>query len=355
MAEYKRQHFVPRCYFRPFSLNNEGKAVNLYNISRSRAVRNASIRDQCSRDYLYGKDLRLEFAFRAVEGDYARILRNIEGSERGLTENELQMLREFMVLQYSRTEAAIQRTRIMIESAQNKIASSFSAPPPQIDMSADSMMTMTLQLYNMLRRATSDLKVCLVRNRSTVDFITSDDPVILTSRFHAQKLKSNTFGAGSAGTLFYFPLSPRLLLVCYDGDIYTAKYKNEPFLSFRKKEDVFACNELQYLKSHKNIYFYNWCQKERIEKEFGSVAQRRQDIPVRVLRFVQDGELKEATRYRRIDEDEGAVDDTMLIALSPLHTLPTKWMSQVSFRDKLRYRYDGSAAGYVREYTWRER
>ena len=277
------------------------------------------------------------------------------GSDHALLDSELQMLREFMLLQYSRTEAAIRRTKMMVESTQSKISSSFSTPPPEVDMSDDSMMIMTLQMYNMLRGATSDLKICLVKNCSTVDFVTSDDPVILTSRFHAQKLKSNTFGAGSAGTLFYFPLSPRLLLVCYDGAVYTAKHKDGLFLSIRKKEDVFACNELQYLKAHRNVYFLDWCQKERIEAEFCSVAHRRRENPIRVLGFVQDSELKEGTRYRRVDEDEGVVDNTMLIALSPLHTIPTKWISQISFRDKLKYKYDGSAAGYVREHTWRER
>ena len=355
MAQYKRQHFVPRCYFRPFSLDNKGTAINTYNITNLRAVNNASIKGQCAKDYLYGEDLQLESGFRQVEAEYALVLKTIQSAEREVSESQLRILRDFMLLQYSRTEAAIKRTTSMMEDVHDTIKQSFTAPPPEADMSPGTMMIMTLQAFSGLHETTTDLKMCLVRNEAMDHFVTSDDPVVLTSRFHAQKIKTNIFGVGSAGALLYFPLSPRLLLLCYDGDVYTVSKKDRWFLTIRKNKDVSACNEPQYLKAAQNLYFSNWHQREKIESEFADASSFRQYKTGIVSKFVEEKSSRRASRYRQVEKSEGHMNTNMLISLSHLQILPNKWMSQLSFRDKPKYRFDGSAAGYVREHTWRIR
>ena len=355
MAEYKRQHFVPRCYFRPFSLDNKGAAINIYNITNLRAVNYASIKGQCAKDYLYGEDLQLETGFRQVEAEYAQVLKAIQSDEREVSERQLHILRDFMLLQYSRTEAAIKRTTSMMEDVHDTIKQSFTVPPPDADTSQSAMMIMTLQAFSRLRETTTDLKMCLVRNEATDQFVTSDDPVVLTSRFHAQKIKTNIFGVGSAGALLYFPLSPRLLLLCYDGDVYTANRKERWFLNIRKNKDVSACNELQYLKAAQNLYFSNWHQKEKIVSEFANASSFRQGKMGMVSKFMEEQSSRQASRYRKVEKSEGHMNTNMLISLSHLQILPNKWMSQLAFRDKPKYWFDGSAAGYVREHTWRIR
>lgn len=62
MASNKNQHFVPRCYLRPFTLDGNGLSINIFNIDRSRAIKNAPVKNQCSGDYFYGKDQKLERA-----------------------------------------------------------------------------------------------------------------------------------------------------------------------------------------------------------------------------------------------------------------------------------------------------
>ena len=68
MAANKNQHFVPRCYMRPCTVGAEAKAVNLFNLDRAKAIPNAPLKGQCSGDYFYGEDLRLEHALGATRG-----------------------------------------------------------------------------------------------------------------------------------------------------------------------------------------------------------------------------------------------------------------------------------------------
>src|SRR6266481_2888270 len=108
MADFKRQHYVPKCYFKPFSVEKTGAAINLVNISRYKHVRNAPIKGQFARDYFYGEELVLEKWLQQHEGDYAGVIRKLQGGS-NLDENDLLILRSFAYLQHSRTETAIRR------------------------------------------------------------------------------------------------------------------------------------------------------------------------------------------------------------------------------------------------------
>ena len=69
-----------------------------------------------------------------------------------------------------------------------------------------------------------DLRVCLVRNKTDIDFVTSDDPAILTNKLFLIKRTSESFGLGSAGNLMLLPLTPKILLLGYD-DMFTVYLK----------------------------------------------------------------------------------------------------------------------------------
>ena len=71
MPAHKNQHFVPRCALKPFSLGGTGDAINVFNIASKRAIRNAPVKGQCARAYLYGKDLKAEQLLMTLEGNYA--------------------------------------------------------------------------------------------------------------------------------------------------------------------------------------------------------------------------------------------------------------------------------------------
>ena len=57
MASNKNQHFVPRCYLREFTHKSENKAITVYNIDRKKCIPKAPVKNQCSKDYFYGKTI----------------------------------------------------------------------------------------------------------------------------------------------------------------------------------------------------------------------------------------------------------------------------------------------------------
>lgn len=357
MSSYKNQHFVPRCYFRPFSLNRKGKAVNLYNINSSQTIRNASVKGQCSKDYLYGDSLEIEHLLENLERDYARVLWVLDDQSGNPTEQDLNVLREFMILQYCRTEAAAKKIGSWFQCTYETTSECSSLSPPDLDLSTRTMALEALQMHPGFLDITTDLKICIVRNEALSDFVTSDDPVFLTSRFHAQKLRNNVFGAGSAGALFFLPISPRLLLVLYDADIYTVIAKQGSFISINSERDVYACNELQYLNADGNIYFSDWNQRGQIERQFKAVAMRGQDNRVRSSKLVEDGQIPGGRFYRQAKDDEDTIDCGALIRMTNLRVFPTTWISKLRFRKnrKIRYVNDGSLPGCVRRYVYQNR
>lgn len=77
MASNKNQHFVPRCHLRPFTLGSEDAAISLFNLERKKLIPNAPVKNQCSKDYFYGTDEKLEKAIQLIESGYAQALRDL--------------------------------------------------------------------------------------------------------------------------------------------------------------------------------------------------------------------------------------------------------------------------------------
>lgn len=351
MPEHKSQHYVPRCYFKPFSLSGTGAAINMHNIGAERSIQNAPIKGQCAKDYLYGEDLTLEHFLQEIEGNYARIISIIQKASDQPTERDLQSLRDFAHLQYSRTDMAFRRTRLMHEGMHNMIYEGRPVEAEKLDISDRTMMLSTMKLYFDTRAYIEDLKVCIVKNETSQDFITSDDPSIFTSRFYIQKFHTNNFGLASSGALFVLPLTPRHLLVCYDGDVYTIPEKRGCFAFTSNQTDIFAANELQYLKAAENLYFSRWEDRGLIAEQLNEVAAFRPQSWSAFSAFVPVGENEQGERFRRATEEERRTSPQTMVLMSALHPAPRKWLSKLKYRSPPHTYFDGSAAGHVREAT----
>ena len=350
MADHKRQHYVPRCYMRPFSVDGAGAAINLFNISRSRAVPNASVKGQCAKNYLYGENLILEKLLQRGEEKYIRSYENV--CKGHISENVLATLRGFALLQYLRTDMAVKRMRLAHEGMHNAIFEGRRIGAPEMDLSDRALMLSSMRMFAEVQDTVEDLKVCIIRNETSFDFVTSDDPSVFTNRFHFQRLRENTFGLGSAGALFFLPISPRFLVICYDGDVYTVPGKQGSSVAIQRVSDVLALNELQYLKAPENIYFYRWNDRERIESEFQTILPQRPASWCRFRVFVPDTITGQWTRYRLATEEERRSTKEATIQMSNVFKSPATWVSSLRYRDRPRSYYNGSAAGHVRRSTW---
>lgn len=353
MAENKNQHYVPKCHLRPFSVGDEGAAVNLYNFRLDKCIPNAAIKNQCSGNYFYGEDLKLEKIFQELEGRYATVIKDLQQSPRIIADDVISTLRNFAYLQYSRTENAVRRRRetmeAMHEISHRGVRDIAGIKIDELDVSHRTMMLDTIRTYTETRKYLKDLRGAVIRNDTEVNFVTSDDPAIVTNRVFLQMLKSESFGLASCGVQVFLPLTPRLGFVCYDKDAYAAPQRAGNWLSLNRAGDVAAINELQFLKCEANVYFHRWEDRENITAAFREAVPRRPGSFQRFWVGMQVGENEDGDLYRRATEEEIASTGTKIISFSPIFPTPSRWFSGLRYRNPVRGWDSGTGVGLVRE------
>lgn len=224
----KRQHYVPRFYMKPFStINNketkkEKVSISFFNISKDTVKDNVPIKSICAENFFYGKDGVTEKKLAEKEKNWAKLISKINQGEK-LTENEVYYIREFMIYQISRTKAILDHNRKMFTVISTAIMSNQS---PEIDKDAikdavgkkvenEITSEYNLSFVTETLPAVTDLKFCVLENKTNSFFITSDAPVIVVNPL-------GYYGAGLAniGTVVFFPISPQKLVMFYDGKLY---------------------------------------------------------------------------------------------------------------------------------------
>ena len=348
MPAHKSQHFVPRCYFRAFSTDGAARSINLYNIGTLKSVRNAAVKGQCSRPYFYGEDLKIERALQAHENAYSDVLRSLHGRPPTLTTTDLQTLCDFLALQYSRTEALVLRERMVVSGILDLIEQDCAANTARLRVTNDELVRVALSMYPHVLRSIGDLRVCILVNRTALDFVTSDDPVVYSSRFHAEKLVNPNFGIEAAGVFMVLPLSPRFLLLCYDSDVYRLRGSFRYISVLRTIRDVRACNELQLLNAANNIYFADWEQRHQLASHVRAIAHLRGKARAEFLTYVAVGRGSEGTFFRLKEPGTSHAPSESIIRAANVHVFPTLWLNKLRIRWRAKYYHDGSMAGYVR-------
>jgi hypothetical protein len=348
MPENKIQHYVPRCHLRPFTLNSEGVAINLFNIKLEKSIKNAPVKNQCAKDYFYGNDGSLEQAFVPIEGRYATLIRSMIGGDLALRKAEMSFLRDFSYMQSIRTEMARKKLAAFHDKFAEFIGEDSDAAKSLRDVSEHTIIHDSLKMFDDLRYKLADLKSCIILNSSQCDFITSDDPAIFTNRFHFQKLNKQDFGLANTGALLFMPLSPKLIFLSYDGACYTFPSIIGNVVETNFANDVLALNELQYIRAENNIYFQRWEEREKIASELESVKKLRPEKWSRTFYAVKDGGTDNHKRFRVVSREETMKEGHFLIHHQVIHPSPPNWLSKMKWHHKPRYVDTRSGAGYVR-------
>lgn len=337
MPDNKSQHYVPRCHFKPFSLDEQGIAINLYNHVRNLVRPNVSIGGQCAKSYFYSTNPAFEKSIQPLEGAYAAVVRRLqEGSN--LTESDLHLLRSFAFFQWCRTDAALRRQQQAItafDEMTNHGLEHLNVKNPN--------ETRVLTAIDALKVWTSgkdeirDLRVLILRNRTAVNFVTSDDPTVVTNRVFLQRFKRNSFGVANAGVMMLMPLSPRYGLLCYDHNCYAPIGREHHFLDINRKQDAHAFNELQFLNSQANIYFSGSIENaHEVVNAFQAVSDRRLSLRLLTWQGISEGIQGEYECFRRLNDGE-AFDPraTRVQSVSPVHPTPAHWISALPMRTKI--------------------
>lgn len=209
MASNKNQHYVPRCYLRAFTEHGDGVRINLFNTDHRRVIPLVSARHQCSRDYFYGSDAKLEAAIQLLERSYAEVLRRITWDSYVLTDDDSDLLRRFWLFQYLRTEAASRRSVEVLNAATDAMGISGAEYRAEIKRAVLHAMRTFAEHMDIM----DDISTCLVRNESRAPFVTSADPAILTNRLYLECLPrlGKSFGLRQSGNIMVLPLTPSIL------------------------------------------------------------------------------------------------------------------------------------------------
>jgi hypothetical protein len=347
MPSLKNQHFVPRCLLKPFTYEGEGNAINLYNIRSDRLIKGAPVKGQCARNYLYGKDGKLETALAQLEGHFsASRARALSGDFKAV---DLHNMNLFTYLQFRRTEMAAQRLRESYEAMNTGVYENRNAPEIP---SNHQLVLWSLRMCMETREYVEDLKIRIIENQTEIDFVICDDPSIFTNRYAAQRLGRESFGVSSSGVFFVLPLAPQFAIICYDGLVYTVPDLDRGRIVLKKGEEVETLNELQNLKAGENLYFSDWSNADYVRNQFHLVKDNRPKewSKIKHLVPVPNNEGREVYREGTLDEAKKA--GTSLVQLSFAYPQPSRWFPPLKFRSKPRTYYNGTAIGHVRKADW---
>ncbi|MFA5826756.1 MAG: DUF4238 domain-containing protein [Gallionellaceae bacterium] len=345
MATNKNQHFVPRCYLKSFTQDSENTAINLLNLDRARCIPGAPVKNQCSGDYFYGQDAQLEKAIQSVETGYAAVVARIQKPGYCLTDNDRFVLRIFILFQYMRTEAASRQSVEMFGGMEMAIGQEIAGFKPSIKEAVQTAMRIFATEMHLLE----DLKVCLVRNKTSRPFVTSDNPAAMANRWHMedQRVQHKSPGLMSCGLTFFLPLTPRVMCVAYDGDVYSIPHK-AGWVELRKERDVIAFNEHQFLNAQANVYFREWEDGSWILNSCRPVMDRRLPSRHRINYAVFDKVDGDHKVFRAVSREEAGDHTEALIHSEMLMPKPFSWPSQLQWRLKGFVYTNGTGAGYIR-------
>jgi len=286
MPQNKKHHYVPQFYLKRFS--NDGKSICLYNLKNNRKITKANLKNQCYKDYFYGKDLSIEHALGISESLISSILLKIDRT--GIlppprSPDHFNLIL-YILMQYGRTKYAADSIDEMADKMIKQILAPI-AEEKDIDLSKVNIgltnvsqysLQLTIQTYPLLL----DLEYKLLRNCSEEELITSDNPIVLYNQFLSFRKGNSNTGLASKGLQIFFPLDPKQILLLYDSDIYHVGNDKKNVIDIIYNNDIYSLNTLQMCSDLENIYFndvnYNTAALHRKAKPF--LRNKKTDIKV---------------------------------------------------------------------------
>ena len=100
---------------------------------------------------------------------------------------------------------------------------------------------------------------------------------------------NGTTGGISRGLQVFLPLSPKVLVMLYDGIIYKVGDKKSRITRLVPDGDIKSLNFLQVVGAEDNLYFADWNKKEEIEKLVKESNRFRDFERTKVAKYVEVG------------------------------------------------------------------
>jgi hypothetical protein len=264
-AKKKNQHFVPRHYLRRFSFDG-GKRIRVLKVASGDYIPEAGLKGQCAGPYFYHTDPGVEASFAEIEGAAEGYFKRIV-NEHWLPNDGPTKLDIFMVLNlmHSRTEIFGDQTFRIFESFATETLDAYLRANnrhdvlkylPRLRFGAPSLRMHGVRLALTTAMLLFDLRLKLLIPPSGIRFMTSDHPVVLLNQAFVNVVRNqSSSGLAMRGLQVFLPLSPELLLLAFDQDVYRVGRPERNVIKMARKEDVDLINALQVMNSNECLYF----------------------------------------------------------------------------------------------------
>lgn len=261
MPQNKNQHYVPQAYFRLFSKN--GTHIEAYNLKRRQSF-TSSIKNMCSKDYFYSKDIKFEQVLSGLESNQDKVMRNIVSSETIPNDpREYLNLLSFLCMQYTRTKSAKLRADEGMNLLSDEIVEGVLGKEADVKIVFPAMHMLKMKIALQSIPLLGDLIPIVMINKTSKNFIFSDNPVV----FHntaLNKRKFSTLGIQSPGLQIFCPLEDKISIMFYDPKLYTVAMQNYS-LEIHDENDVDHLNELQFLNCNETIFYSDTSQEQEVK------------------------------------------------------------------------------------------
>lgn len=232
--------------------NQNGK-FNIYNVERKTKYSNIPYKDQCQKDYFYGKDLVLENKFRDMETEWRPLFNKIINEEE-LSDEDVEKVKQFAFYQSTRTVAALEHSEEakktqMVECMKMECANKgVPVLPQQIEKFVDEKakdgemdVPFPLHHYEEILSYMSDLNIVIITYNTKEELISSDVPIVNVNKFIEAHV-----GYSLAGFLSFFPICKYKLVVIYDARMYP-RYRDKLYVESNDENEVKVLNEYQLI------------------------------------------------------------------------------------------------------------
>lgn len=281
MAEKKKQHYVPKMYLKNFSWGEARKQINIALLRSGRIVLDGDLAGQCYEDYFYGKDLVIENALVPLEGRAKAILAQIiaSGAAPKRYSQDHDAFLTFTLFQYGRTKAAAEGLDEQLDKlVKATLVASESCDPDEIDgikVRFRNAASNSMRAVAECKVLAHDLRCKILVNKTTINFITSDNPAVFYNQFGEQRVVRSNIGIASRGLQIFLPVSPRHLAVFYDEAVYKIGNRKDSFTGVSETEDVRGLNDLQWMNVLETVYFDREQDRSEITRGHSRNSARR--------------------------------------------------------------------------------
>ncbi|MDT4761848.1 DUF4238 domain-containing protein [Sphaerochaeta sp. PS] len=266
-----KQHFIPQFLLRNFATDSDSLHLNLFLLKEERIITYAKIRNQAERQYLYGKDQKLESRFSKIEGSVAPLISKLCAEELKLTEEDDSYLKLFIVTQMFRTPTMVSQLNEFANSFKDlfDLDSKFKDTLDEANLCSNDISISITDPYKFFFLdikeyffMIKDLHFVLIQAPRTQEFLMGEHPVILLNPYLFEKKYNGSKQAlGQKGTVIIMPISPQKAVVLYDKSRYRILKGSQI-----SEDDVNKLNYCQFLKTKDCVYFSNFMDIEKLRE-----------------------------------------------------------------------------------------